>query len=126
MDRMNKEELTKLIESLGIDTEEFMVLSSGSLVMRDLFESAGDLDIAVTKKGLEQLKEKFDVVNTHDDWYQVNDRCECVLDDNLENIREKVGNYYLQDLEHYRNFLLKSERPKDKIRLEVVNKALNK
>ena len=31
MDRMNKEELTKLIESLGIDTEEFMVLSSGSL-----------------------------------------------------------------------------------------------
>ncbi len=126
MDRMSKEELIKLIESLGIDNEEFMILSSSSLVMRDLFESAGDLDIAVTKKGLEQLKEKFDVVNTHDDWYQVNERCECVLDDTIENQREKVGNYYLQDLNHYRNFLVNSNRPKDKIRLEVVNKALNK
>ena len=126
MDRMSKEELIKLIESLGIDNEEFMILSSSSLVMRDLFESAGDLDIAVTKKGLEQLKEKFDVVNTHDDWYQVNERCECVLDDHLEDKREKVGNYYLQDLEYYRNFLVNSSRPKDKIRLEIVNKALNK
>ncbi len=126
MDRMSKEELIKLIESLGIDNEEFMILSSSSLVMRDLFESAGDLDIAVTKKGLEQLKAKFDVVNTHDDWYQVNERCECVLDDHLEDKREKVGNYYLQDLEYYRNFLVNSSRPKDKIRLEIVNKALNK
>ena len=126
MDRMSKEEVIKLIESLGIDNEEFMILSSSSLVMRDLFESAGDLDIAVTKKGLEQLKAKFDVVNTHDDWYQVNERCECVLDDHLEDKREKVGNYYLQDLEYYRNFLVNSSRPKDKIRLEIVNKALNK
>ena len=126
MDRMSKEEVIKLIESLGIDNELFIILSSSSLVMRDLFESAGDLDIAVTKKGLEQLKAKFDVVNTHDDWYQVNERCECVLDDHLEDKREKVGNYYLQDLEYYRNFLVNSSRPKDKIRLEIVNKALNK
>ena len=126
MDRMNKEELIKFIESLGIDSEEFIILSSSSLVMRDLFESAGDLDIAVTKKGLDQLKEKFNVVNTHDDWYQVNERCECVLDDDLESKREKVGNYYLQDLNYYRNFLVNSDRPKDKIRLEIVDKALNK
>ena len=126
MDRMKKEELIKLIESLGIDSEEFMVLSSSSLVMRDLFESAGDLDIAVTKKGLEQLKEKFDVVNTHGDWYQVNERCECVLDDTIENQREKVGKYYLQDLRCYRDFLVNSDRPKDKIRLEIVDKALNR
>lgn len=126
MDRMNKEELIKFIENLGIDSEEFIILSSSSLVMRDLFESAGDLDIAVTKKGLDQLKEKFNVVNTHDDWYQVNERCECVLDDELESKREKVGNYYLQDLNYYRSFLVNSDRPKDKIRLEIVNKALNK
>ena len=126
MDRMKKEELIKLIESLGIDSEEFMVLSSSSLVMRGLFEDAGDLDIAVTKKGLEQLKEKFNVINTHGDWYQVNERCECVLDDTIENQREKVGNYYLQDLRCYRDFLVNSDRPKDKIRLEIVDKALNK
>ena len=60
-DRMNKEELLKLLESIKIDREEFWVLSSSALVLRDLFDSAGDLDIAVTEKGLQQLKENYDL-----------------------------------------------------------------
>lgn len=50
---MNKEELLKLINSLKIDKEEFWILSSGSLVLREIYEIAHDLDIAVTFKGLE-------------------------------------------------------------------------
>ena len=126
MDRMNKEQIIELVESLGIDYDNFIILSSASLVLRDLFESAGDLDLAVNEKGLQQLKEKYDVINTHDNWYRVNERVECALDDTLDDKREKVGKYYLQDLEDYRNFLLNSTREKDKIRLEIVNKALNK
>lgn len=49
---MNKEELLKLINSLKIDKEEFWILSSGSLVLREIYEIAHDLDIAVTFKGL--------------------------------------------------------------------------
>ena len=123
---MNKEELIKLIESLGIDPEDYVILSSSALVLRDLFETANDLDIAINEKGLKELIDKFDVVNTHDNWYKVNEKVECVLDNEIDSIREKVGNYYLQDLEYYRSFLIKSDREKDKIRLEVVNKALNK
>ncbi len=123
---MNKEELIKLIESLNIDPEDFVILSSSALVLRDLFETANDLDIAINEKGLKKLIDKFDVVNTHDNWYKVNEKVECVLDNEIDSIREKVGNYYLQDLEYYRSFLIKSDREKDKIRLEVVNKALNK
>ena len=126
MERMNKDELLKLVDELSLDPEDFIILSSSALVIRGLFPDAGDLDIAVNKKGLETLKEKFDVVNTHDNWYKVSENVECVLDDNIANIREKVGNYYLQDLEYYRSFLVNSDREKDKIRLEVVNKALNK
>lgn len=126
MDRMNKDEIINLIDSLKLEAEDFIVLSSSGLVLRDLFESAGDLDLAINEKGLNKLKENFDVVNTHDNWYKVNEKVECVLDNNLESKREKVGNYYLQDLEYYRSFLIKSDREKDKIRLEVINKALNK
>ena len=56
--RMNKNELLKLLELLKIDTEEFLILSSSSLVLREIYPDAGDLDIAVTDKGLEQLKKK--------------------------------------------------------------------
>lgn len=50
MNRMNKEELLKLVDTLRIDTNEFVILSSGALVLRGNYESARDLDIAVTKK----------------------------------------------------------------------------
>ena len=126
MDRMNKDEIINLIDSLKLEAEDFIVLSSSGLVLRDLFESAGDLDLAINENGLNKLKENFDVVNTHDNWYKVNEKVECVLDNNLESKREKVGNYYLQDLEYYRSFLIKSDREKDKIRLEAVNKALGR
>lgn len=53
---MHKEELLNLLNTLKIDKNEFWILSSGALVLREIYESAGDLDIAVTYKGLEQLK----------------------------------------------------------------------
>jgi hypothetical protein len=51
--RMNKKELLELIKSIKIDKEEFIVLSSGALVLRGIMDSAGDLDILVTQKGFE-------------------------------------------------------------------------
>lgn len=60
--RMKKEELLDLIKTLNIDAEEFWVVSSSALVLRDLFKDAGDLDIAVTQKELEQLKNNFNLI----------------------------------------------------------------
>ena len=59
--RMNKQELINLIESLKIDKEEFVILSSGALVLRGIMEDAGDLDLAITEKGLEQLKNNYEL-----------------------------------------------------------------
>ena len=53
MKRMKKDELLELIKTLKIDKEEFWVLSSGALVLRGIYPDAGDLDIAVTNKGLD-------------------------------------------------------------------------
>ena len=56
---MNKEELINLIKTLKISKEEFWILSSGALVLRGIFPDAGDLDIAVTNKGMEEFKAQY-------------------------------------------------------------------
>lgn len=118
--RMNKEELVELIESLGIDFDEFWVLSSSALVLRDAFPDAGDLDIAVTKKGLEELKKKYNLVQKPNGFYKVTDNIECVEDIKEEWKIEKEGRYLLESLPKYKMYLEQSDRPKDKEKLEIV------
>ena len=122
--RMKKDELIELIKSLQIDNDEFWVLSSSSLVMRGLFPDAGDLDIAVTEKGLEQLQENFNLVQKPNGWYIVNDKVECVLDIKEDWKIEKCEDYNLESLEKYFEYLKTSEREKDKIRYDIVKREL--
>ena len=122
--RMNKEELLELIKSLKIDKEELWILSSSSLVLRDLFESVGDLDIAVTEKGLKQLKNNYDLKQKENGWYIVNDKIECVLDTKEDWKIEKIGDYYLESLIKYFEFLKTNTREKDKIKYEIVKNKL--
>ncbi len=121
---MNKKELIKLIDSLNIDFDEFWILSSGALVLRDLFDKANDLDIAVTSKGLEQLKKRFNLKQKENGWYIVNDQVECMLDTKEDYKIEKAGKYQLESLKKYFEYLKTSDREKDKIRYEIVKKAL--
>lgn len=124
--RMEKEELLNLIESLKIDDEEFWVVSSSALVLRGLFPDAGDLDLAVTEKGLEQLKKNFNLKQKENGWYIVNDKVECVLDTKEDWKVEKVGKYYLESLEKYFEYLKTSKREKDKIKYDIVKEELLK
>ena len=58
---VNKKELEKLISTLKIEKSEYWILSSASLVLRGIYDSAADLDLAVTEKGLKELKENYDL-----------------------------------------------------------------
>lgn len=124
--RMNKVELLELIKSLKINKEEFWVLSSSALVLRDLFDSAGDLDIAVTENGLEELKNNYNLIQKENGWYIVNDKVECVLDTKEDWKVEKYGDYYLESLTKYFEYLKNSTREKDKIKYEIVKKELER
>lgn len=124
--RMGKDELIELIESLNISKEEFWVLSSSALVIRGLFKDAGDLDIAVTEEGLRQLKNNFNLTQKENGWYIVTDKVECVLDVKTEGNPEKYGDYYLESLEKYFEYLKNSNREKDKIRYQIVKEELEK
>lgn len=123
---MNKEELMELIRSLKIDREEFWILSSGALVIRGIYTDAGDLDIAVTKKGLQQLKENYNLIEKANGWYIVNDKVECILDTKEPWKIEKFGEYYIQSIEKYYEFLKESNREKDKARIPLVEEYMKK
>lgn len=124
--RLKKEELIAIMETLDIPKEEFWVLSSSALVLRGLFPDAGDLDIAVTKKGLEALEKQYPLKQKENGWYIVNDIIECVVDTKEESKIEKYGEYQLESLETYYQFLKESPREKDKIRLEIVKRELER
>lgn len=124
--RLEKEELINLIESLNIDSEEFWVLSTSALVLRGLFLDAGDLDLAVTLKGLQELKNNYNLKQKENGWYVVNEKVECVLDTKDDWKIEKVGKYYLESLEKYFEFLELSKREKDKIKYDIVKRELMK
>ena len=126
-DRMNKEKLLELLETLKISREEFWALSSTALVLRGIYPDAGDLDIAVTDKGLEELKNNYDLKFKENGWFIVSDLIEGVCDGKKEELKfkpEKVGNYYVQNIQEYLEYLNNSDIEKDKLRIPIVEKYI--
>ena len=97
---MNKLELIDLINSINLLKEDFVVLSSGALVLRGILENANDLDIAVTVNGLNKLKENYDLILKTNGFYKVNDCVECVLSD-MVGRKELIDDYYVQEIHDY-------------------------
>ena len=124
---MNKEQLINLIESVKIDKTEFWLLSSSALVIRDIFSDAGDLDIAVTKKGLAQFSQTYDLIPKENGFYTVTDNVECVCDGEIEKLEfkpELVNGYLCQNIYEYLEYLKSSEREKDKLRIPIVEEYI--
>lgn len=117
---MNKEELVELIESLKLDKNEYWILSSGALVIRGIYPDAGDLDIAVTEKGLKELKSNYNLKEKGKDWYIVNDKIECIVDTKESWKIEKYETFNLQSIEMYYEFLKNSSREKDKAKIPLI------
>lgn len=118
--RMNKKELIELINSLKLDKNEYWILSSGALVIRGIYPDAGDLDIAVTEKGLEELRKNYNLKKKDNGFYKVNDKIECTVDTKETWKIERYGDYNLQSIEKYYEFLKSSKREKDKARIPLV------
>lgn len=121
--RMNKQELLELLNTLKICREEFVILSSSALMLRGIYESCGDLDIAVTEKGLEELNNNYSLKQKDNGWYIVNDRVECIVDP-MENKKEKLDMYYVQDIYDYLKYLEDSDREKDKLRIPLIKQYI--
>ena len=126
-ERMNKEELLKLLSTLNIDKNEFWLLSSSGLVLRGIYPDAGDLDIGVTDKGLEELKQNYDLKFKDNGWFVVSDKIEGVCNgpkDKLKYQPEEFDGYYAQNIKEYYEYLCSSEREKDKKRIPIVEEYI--
>lgn len=121
---MNKEELIELLESLELDVNEYWVLSTSALVLREICEYTDDLDIAVTESGFEKLQNNYDLIELGCGWYRVTDMIECVIDDDLESKSERHEIYNLEDIEIYYEYLLKSNKDEDMEKLKIVEEYL--
>ena len=125
--RMKKEELLELLSTLKIDKNEFWVLSSSALVLRNIYPDAGDLDIAVTDKGLEELKQNYELKFKDNGWFIISDKIEGVCNgpkDKLKYEPEQASGYFVQNIKEYYEYLCSSEREKDKKRIPIVEKHM--
>lgn len=127
-ERMNKEKLIALIKTLKISKSNFWILSSGALVLRGIYPDAGDLDIAVNDRGLKELKENYNLIQKENsNFYKVTENIECVCDGAKSKLKykpEKVGEFYVQNIYEYLNYLKSSKREKDKKRIPIVEEYI--
>lgn len=124
--KMNKSELLELLSTLKLDKNEFWVLSSGALTLRGLWDGAHDLDLAVTEKGLQELKRNYNLKQKENGGYAVTDTIECFVDIKEPWKIEYLGEYQVESLEKYFMHLKNSTRPKDKPKYEIVKRELEK
>lgn len=124
--RMKKDELLKLIDSLKISPDEFLILSSSALVIRGIYPDAGDLDISVTEKGLKELKKNYNLRQKENGWYIINDKTECRVEEKAKWKVERYEKYNLEDIESYYEHLKTSDREKDKLRIPIVEEYIRK
>lgn len=120
---MNKIQVLKLLNDLKISKDKYVILSSASLVIRDIYEECGDIDIAVSLDGFEELKRNYDLIDKGNNWYKISDDIECVVESkNLE--KEKYNEFYLQDIHQYYDFVKSKNREKDKERISILEKYI--
>lgn len=124
---MKKEELYELTDSLKIPANEYCVLSGGSLVLHNIRETTDDLDIDITQKGFELIKNNFTPVLKDKDknLYEITDKIECFLDNNFETDIEIIDGYPSQSLLSVYKLKKRLNREKDQSDIKAIEKALN-
>lgn len=87
------------------------------------------MDIAVNDRGLKELKENYNLIpKENSNFYKVTENIECVCDGAKSKLKykpEKIGEFYVQNIYEYLNYLKSSEREKDKKRIPIVEEYIN-
>ena len=124
---MNKKELLELASTLDIPKEEYCIISGGALVAHGLREQTNDLDIDITQKGFDILKEKYSLELVREDikQYKVTDKIECFLVDKLESDIIYIDSYPCESLISIYNFKKRINREKDQADILAIEKYLN-
>lgn len=122
---MNKSKIINELKKLNLNKDEFWVIGSSSLVLRDLLESANDIDIAITKSQFDKLNNLVYLGENHNcKWYRINDNVECCIDTFSSDKVEYLYPFNLLRLEYYYEIIRNSNREKDLIKKDILNHFL--
>ena len=124
---MNKEELVKLVESLGLLTGEYYILGGGSLVLFGIKETTSDLDLCVSEEQFNVLKEKYKLKEEDKNecgFYHITDLIE-VVPNKKENFQvDNDDGYDVEPIRKILEFKLKRNAPKDQVHIKKIKKYL--
>lgn len=126
---MKKNDIIQELNKLNIKKNEFWVIGSSSLVLRNIMKEANDIDLAITKEAFEKIN-KNEIIylgeNNNKKWYKLNNNVEFCIDKIEENKVDIQKPYNLLNLEYYYNNIIKnSTREKDKEKKELLSKILS-
>lgn len=124
---MKKKRIIEIIKKLNIKKNDFCILGSASLVIRNIKKEAKDIDIAITKSSLDIIKNNYILEKVAVDKYKTNIlECEVefIIKTKNEMNTEFIDSYPLQDL----NKLLENKKSrgleKDIKDINLINEYL--
>ena len=105
--------IDKNLKPCVYETDTFIINKQGYLEQND----NGETGLKFLAKNINNLKFK------DNGWFIISDKIEGVCDgakDMLKYQPEKIGEYYVQNINEYYHYLLNSGREKDKLRIPIV------
>ena len=114
---MNKEQLIEKLKELNFPVGDYYLLSSGCLMLYGLRNKIGDIDICVSEKLFNQVKDKFNLTidkKNECGFYKINDYLEIVVNKNKEMTYDIKDGIPVEKLTTILNFKLKRNLEKDK------------
>ena len=124
----NKEKFKKYLNDLNLDTEDYIIVAGGSLLLQSIKDVTEDIDLYVNEKAFNKLKELFEVRPSnkpYENHYIVNDNLEVVLKDDINRISYNlVDGYRCSTLEYEYEWKKKNNRPKDKDVIKKLEKYM--
>lgn len=124
---MNKASIEEKLKELNIMEGEYYVVGSSAMVIRGIREVAGDLDLCMTEKALNELKTRYDVQKTdkgYDNLYKINDEIEFFVDPKEKFNVEYAHGWPLEDIHVLLDFKLKRNAEKDQVDIINIRKYL--
>jgi len=130
---MNKKELIELVNELNLPIGEYSICSTGSLVIREIYDKAKDLDLQLTEKCFDYIKEHNFNYHFKDEKHEYNHPLYALEDYDvdffvmpLEEIKfDYFDGYPCQDINIILDFKKGRNLPKDQEPIRRIEEYLN-
>ena len=125
---MNLEEYKERLESLGIEKNDYVIISGGVMLFNGLKESTEDVDIMVKPEVFKKLKENvtFKKSPKYNYLYEMYDDVEVAVEGYNDNCYDVIDGYKVEKLEIELKWKKENKRKKDIEAIKIIENYLNR